>query len=71
MADLSNLKIIQKSKEIENSIKEVDYSGLRQALIHSDLTRQNVLATKDRNDVDAIIDLAMPIAIISRGTWLF
>ncbi len=56
VADLSNLKIIQKSKEIENSIKEVDYSGLRQALIHSDLTRQNVLATKDRNDVDAIID---------------
>jgi len=53
---LSNLNIIQKSKEIEDSIKGMDFSGLRRALIHSDLTRQNVLATKDRNNIDAIID---------------
>ncbi len=53
---LSNIKIIQKSKDVENSIKDLSLLGLRRGLIHSDLTRQNILATKDRNDVDAIID---------------
>ena len=56
VSGLSNLKIIQKSKEVGDSIKGVDFPGLRRGLIHADITRQNVLVTKDRNSVDAIID---------------
>ena len=53
---LSNTKIIQKKEEIENSVKNLVLSDIRKGLIHADLTRRNVLATKDKNDVDAIID---------------
>ncbi len=54
--DLSNERIIKKSEEIKDSIKNLNFSDLRKGLIHADLTRQNVLATKDRNNVKAIID---------------
>ena len=53
---LSNVKIVQKRKEIEDSVKDAVFSDFRRGLIHSDLTRKNVLATKDKNDINAIID---------------
>ena len=53
---LSNAKIIKKSREVENSVKYLIFSELRRGLIHADLTRQNVLVTEDRNNVDSIID---------------
>jgi len=56
LVGLSDVKIIQKSKEIGDSVERLVFPDLRQGLIHSDLTRQNILATKDRNSVDAIID---------------
>jgi len=55
-AGLSNIKIIQKSEEISDAVKNLVFSNLRQGLIHGDLTRQNILAAKDRNKVKAIID---------------
>ena len=56
VSGVSNIKIIEKSKEISDSIKNLDFSCLKKGLIHADITRQNVLATKDRNDINAIID---------------
>lgn len=53
---LTNVKIIEKSKETRNSVKNFIFSDLRHGLIHADLTRQNVLVTEDRNDVESIID---------------
>lgn len=53
---LSNEKIIQKSGEIKGLVKGLIFSDLRKGLIHADLTRQNILTTKDRNNIDAIID---------------
>lgn len=53
---LSSEKIIQKSKEVEDSVRSLIFSDIRRGLVHADLTRQNVLATKDRNDINAIID---------------
>jgi len=55
-AGLSNIKIIQKREEISDAVKNLVFSDLRRGLIHGDLTRQNILAAKDRNKVDAIID---------------
>jgi Ser/Thr protein kinase RdoA (MazF antagonist) len=53
---LSNPEIIEKSKKISNATEKLAFSNFRKGLIHSDLTRQNVLATMDRKHVDAIID---------------
>ena len=53
---LTNAKIIEKSKEIGRLVKDFIFSDLRRGLIHADLTRQNVLVTEDRNNVDSIID---------------
>ncbi len=56
LVGLSDVKIIQKSKEIGDSVEGLVFRDLRRGLIHSDLTRQNILATKNRNSVDVIID---------------
>lgn len=53
---LSNTKIIEKSKEIRYLVKDLIFSDLRRGLIHADLTRQNVLVTEGKNNIDSIID---------------
>jgi len=53
---LTNKKIIQQRNRIGDEMKDLDLSGLREGLIHSDLTRQNILVTEDGDGIDAIID---------------
>ena len=53
---LSNIKIVEKSKEVGDLVKNLIFPDLRRGLIHADLTRQNVLVTEDRNNIDSIID---------------
>lgn len=53
---LTSEKIIEKSREVGYSVKDLIFSDLRRGLIHADLTRQNVLASEDKNSVDSIID---------------
>ncbi|MFA6918867.1 MAG: phosphotransferase [Patescibacteria group bacterium] len=54
--NISNTKIIQKSKEIKKELETLNTSKLRTGLIHADLTRQNILVSKNRNKIEAIID---------------
>jgi Ser/Thr protein kinase RdoA (MazF antagonist) len=56
LVGLSNINIINKCKEINNSIEGLILSNFRQGLIHSDLTRQNILVTKNKKNIQAIID---------------
>lgn len=53
---LSNNKIIQKAKEMVDVSKQIIFTDLRRELIHSDITRQNLLISKDKNKINAVID---------------
>ena len=53
---IASKKIIQQWNRINNELKDLDLSELREGLIHSDFTRQNILIKENRNSIDAIID---------------
>ena len=53
---LTNKGIIRQRNRISDELKDLDFSGLREGLIHSDLTRQNILVTENGDGIDAIID---------------
>src|SRR3989344_2141551 len=56
LAGLSNEEIIRKAREMEKVLKKIAFSDLRRALVHSDITRQNLLVSEDRNRINAVID---------------
>ena len=56
LAGLSNEEIIRKAREMEKVLKKIAFSDLRRALVHSDITWQNLLVSEDRNRINAVID---------------
>ena len=54
--DVSDRKIMEERKLVMNEIENIDFSEMKRALIHGDLTRRNFLIGKDKETINAIID---------------
>lgn len=53
---LKNNEVVSKYRKINKEAKNIDTNNFKKALIHSDLTRENIFISDDRETVTAIID---------------
>ncbi len=57
VSGVTNSEIAELWTSIGEESKDIDFSELREGLVHSDLTRQNILVTENGDEINAIIDL--------------